>query len=89
MSIIIYMQADKIILEKITDSAQVGIYSAAVLLATCWQFIPMALIDSSRPVVLEKRKMSREEYLDRFKLVVAGSNLVSFLLLFLCLCSDG
>lgn len=78
MSIIIYMQADKIILEKITDSAQVGIYSAAVLLATCWQFIPMALIDSSRPVVLEKRKVSREEYLDRFKLVVAGANLVSF-----------
>ena len=77
MSIIIYMQADKIILERITDSAHVGIYSAAVLFATCWQFIPMALIDSSRPVVLEKRKVSMEEYMDRFKLVMAGANLVS------------
>lgn len=83
MSIIIYMQADKIILEKITDSARVGVYSAAVLLATCWQFIPMALIDSSRPVVLEKRKVSGEEYLERFKLVLAGSNLVSFVFAFI------
>ena len=78
MSIIIYMQADKIILEKMTDSAHVGIYSAAVMLATCWQFVPSSLIDSARPVVLEKRKVSGEEYLDRFKLVMAGANVVSF-----------
>ncbi len=78
MSIIIYMQADKIILEKMTDSAHVGIYSAAVMLATCWQFVPSSLIDSARPVVLEKRKVSAGEYLDRFKLVMAGANLVSF-----------
>ena len=87
MSIIIYMEADKIILEKMTDSAHVGIYSAAVLLATCWQFIPNALIDSSRPVVLEKRKVSHKEYLDEFKLVMGGVNLMSlvFALLMTCL----
>lgn len=79
MSIIIYMEADKIILKQMTDTAHVGVYSAAVLLATFWQFIPNALIDSSRPVVLEKRKVSYEEYLDLFKLVMAGVNLMSFL----------
>ena len=78
MSIIIYMQADKVILEKMTDSTQVGIYSAAVMLATYWQFIPTALIDSSRPVVLEKRKVSQVEYIDLFKLVMGGVNMVSF-----------
>lgn len=86
MSIIIYMEADKIILEKMTDSAHVGVYSAAVLLATCWQFIPNSLIDSSRPVVLEKRKVSLEEYLDQFKLVMAGVNLMSFLFALLMTC---
>lgn len=78
VSIIIYMEADKIILEKMTDSAQVGIYAAAVTLATFWQFIPSALIESSRPVVLGKRKISHEEYLEQFKLVMAGVNLMSF-----------
>ena len=48
------------------------------MLATCWQFVPSSLIDSARPVVLEKRKVSAGEYLDRFKLVMAGANLVSF-----------
>ena len=78
MSIVIYMEADKIILENMTDSAHVGIYSAAVLMATCWQFIPNALIDSSRPVILEKRKISYEEYIDQFKLIMGGVNLMSF-----------
>ena len=86
MSIIIYMHADKIILEKMTDTSHVGIYSAAVMLATCWQFIPMALIDSARPVVLEARKVSRERYLDRFKMVMAGANLISFIFALLMSC---
>ena len=79
MSVIIYMHADRIILEKMTDSSRVGIYSAAVTLATCWQFIPMALIDSSRPVVIARRKTSQTDYLDLFKQVTAGTNLISFL----------
>ena len=79
MSVIIYMQADKIILEKMSDSAHVGIYSAAVMLSTYWQFIPIALIDSSRPVVLEKRKTSYDDYIDLFKVVMAGANLISFI----------
>lgn len=86
MSIIIYMHADKIILEKMTDTAQVGIYSAAVMLATYWQFIPMALIDSARPVVLEKRKTSNAEYIDSFKLVMTGANLLSFVFALLMSC---
>lgn len=87
MSIIIYMHADKIILEKMTDTAHVGVYSAAVMLATYWQFIPMALIDSSRPVVLEKKKISQNEYIDSFKLVMAGTNLLSFVFALLMSCS--
>lgn len=86
MAIIIYMEVDKVILEKMTDSANVGIYSAAVLLATCWQFIPVTLIDSSRPVVLEKRKTSHGEYLDQFKLLMAGVNLMAFVFSLLMSC---
>ena len=86
VSIIIYMEADKILLEKMTDSAQVGIYAAAVTLATFWQFVPSALIESSRPVVLGKRKTSIEEYLEQFKLVMAGVNLMSFVFSLLMSC---
>ena len=86
MAIIIYMEVDKVILEKMSGSANVGIYSAAVLLATCWQFIPITLIDSSRPVVLELRKTSYEAYIDRFKLIMAGVNLMAFFFSLLMSC---
>ncbi|MBR2550837.1 MAG: flippase [Clostridiales bacterium] len=86
MAIIIYMEVDKIILEKMTDSANVGIYSAAVVLATCWQFIPVTIIDSSRPVVLEKRKTSYDAYIDQFKLLMAGVNLMAFVFSILMSC---
>ena len=86
VSVIIYMEADKIIIERMTDSAQVGIYTAAVTLATFWQFVPSALIESSRPVVLEKRKTSHEEYLEQFKLVMAGVNLMAFVFSLLMSC---
>ncbi len=86
MAIIIYMEVDKILLEKMTGSANVGIYSAAVVLATCWQFIPVTLIDSSRPVILEKRKTSHEAYLDQFKLLMAGVNLMAFVFALLMSC---
>lgn len=86
MAIIIYMEVDKIILEKMTGSANVGIYSAAVVLATCWQFIPITLIDSSRPVILEKRKTSHEAYIDQFKLLMAGVNLMAFVFALLMSC---
>lgn len=86
MAIIIYMEVDKILLEKMTGSANVGIYSAAVVLATCWQFIPITLIDSSRPVILEKRKTSHEAYIDQFKLLMAGVNLMAFVFALLMSC---
>ncbi|MCR4766509.1 MAG: flippase [Saccharofermentans sp.] len=86
MAIIIYMEVDKILLEKMTGSANVGIYSAAVVMATCWQFIPVTLIDSSRPVILEKRKTSHEAYIDQFKLLMAGVNLMAFIFALLMSC---
>lgn len=86
MAIIIYMEVDKILLEKMTGSANVGIYSAAVVLATCWQFIPVTLIDSSRPVILENRKTSHEAYIDQFKLLMAGVNLMAFVFALLMSC---
>lgn len=86
MAIIIYMEVDKIILEKMSGSANVGIYSAAVVLATCWQFIPITLVDSSRPVVLEKRKTSHGDYIKQFKLVMAGVNLMAFVFSLLMSC---
>ena len=79
ISIVIYMEIDKVLLGNMTDAAHVGVYSAAVLLSSYWQFIPSALIESARPIVLAKRKESHEGFINRFQLVLAGVSIIGLL----------
>lgn len=54
IAIMIYMQTDKIMIEKMLGEYDVGIYTAAVNIANMWIFIPMAIVNSLRPVILKK-----------------------------------
>lgn len=67
--IIIYTRMDKIMLGAFIDNASVGMYSAALTISELWQFIPMAIINSSRPLLLQYKKEDEEKYIDRVKLV--------------------
>lgn len=69
LCIIIYTRMDKIMLGSFIDSTSVGIYSAALTISELWQFIPMAIINSSRPLLLQYKKKDEEKYNDRIKLV--------------------
>ena len=67
--IIIYTRMDKIMLGTLIDNKTVGIYSAALIISELWQFIPMAIINSSRPLLLEYKKQSQKEYQNKIMLV--------------------
>ena len=67
LCIIIYTRMDKIMLGAFIDSNSVGIYSAALTISELWQFIPMAIINSSRPLLLEYKKENEEKYNNRMK----------------------
>lgn len=64
----IYTQMDKIILGQVTGGSTVGIYTAAMTIANLWIFIPNAIIDSARPIIMtEKENHNEELYRKRFK----------------------
>lgn len=69
LCIIIYTRMDKIMLGAFIDKTSVGIYSAALTISELWQFIPMAIINSSRPLLLQYKKEDEKKYNDRIKLV--------------------
>lgn len=71
LCIIIYTRMDKIMLGAFIDNASVGIYSAALVISELWQFIPMAIINSSRPLLLQYKKENEETYNNRVKLIYA------------------
>lgn len=52
----IYMQMDKVMIGKMLGEEQLGYYSAASKVANLWIFVPRALINSARPLIIEGKK---------------------------------
>ena len=68
LMISIYMQIDKIMLGvMLTNKVQVGLYSVATQIAQMWFFIPMAIITSMQPVILNAKKTNLLIYKDKMR----------------------
>lgn len=65
--IMVYTQIDKIMLGKIVDSTTVGIYSAALTIASLWMFIPNAIINSARPIIMGLNNENKNVYIIKNK----------------------
>lgn len=69
----IYTQMDRLMLGSMADQGEVGIYSAAMTISNLWIFVPNALIDSARPLIMElKVNDKKKEYQKRWRQLYAG-----------------
>ena len=67
IAILIYMKIDQIMLGQMIGDEAVGIYSAAVRVSEVWYFVPMAIVASVFPAILETKKRSEKLYYDRLQ----------------------
>lgn len=67
IAIIIYMKIDQVMLGQMIGDEAVGIYSAAVRISEVWYFIPMAIVASVFPAILEAKKLGEEKYYARLQ----------------------
>lgn len=65
--IVIYTQVDKIILGQMTNGTSVGIYIAAMTVASLWMFVPNAIINSARPVIMASKNQDETIYIKKYK----------------------
>lgn len=75
LAIIIYGQIDKIMLNRILGEYEVGIYTTSSYVSTFWQFIPLALINSARTVIISRfqsGKVDYESYIKKLVLLVSA-----------------
>lgn len=79
VAITFYMQIDKIMIGKMIDSTAVGIYSTATLIAGLWEFVPTALVNSSRPLIIEEKKKSYDAYIKKFQMLLLGISVLSLI----------
>ncbi len=67
IAIMIYMKIDQIMLGQMVGDDAVGIYSAAVRISEVWYFIPMVVVASVFPAILEAKKRSETQYYNRLQ----------------------
>jgi O-antigen/teichoic acid export membrane protein len=70
-SIMIYMKIDQIMLGQMVDDQAVGIFSAATRISEFWYFIPMVVVSSVFPAILNSKKQSEDLYNKRLQRLYA------------------
>jgi len=64
---VIYNQMDRIMIGKMIDQTHVGYYTAASTICHMWLFVPQALANSARPLIMELKKKNEQLYIRRIK----------------------
>jgi PST family polysaccharide transporter len=67
LAIALYMKIDQIMLGQMLGDDAVGIYSAATRISEVWYFIPMMIVASVFPAILEAKKKSEALYHHRLQ----------------------
>ena len=68
-----YGQMDRVMIRHMLgNSADVGLYSAALNICALISFIPIAILESGRPLVVEAKKQDESLYRLRFRQLVAS-----------------
>ncbi len=72
LMVTIYSEMDKIMLGEMLSETAVGFYTAATKVSSMWSFVLIALINSSRPVIISSRNSSQELYVKQNKRLYAA-----------------
>ena len=67
LAIVVYMKIDQIMLGQMLGDEEVGIYSAATRISEVWYFIPMMIVASVFPAILDAKKHSEALYYQRLQ----------------------
>ena len=59
--ITVYAQMDKVMIKHMIGESDTGLYSAALMICQYWSLIPLAIINSLRPVIMEYKKDGKED----------------------------
>jgi len=67
IAIAVYMRIDQVMIKNMLGDREVGLYSAAVKVVEVWYFIPMIIIQSIFPAIVNAKKVSEELYYKRLQ----------------------
>ena len=77
-AIVVYMRVDQIMIAHLSDSKELGLYSAAVQITEAFYLVPMAFISSSFPSIVEFRKESEHKFYAALQNLYNKVSLISY-----------
>lgn len=87
VSSMLYLRLDMVMLGEMSGDHAVGIYGAATRLSEVWYFLPMAIVSSLQPSLVQARELGFEQYSRRlfqiYRLMAVLSIVVSLLVMFM------
>lgn len=78
LAVMVYMRIDQIMLGQMLGDDAVGIYSAAVRISEVWYFIPIAIVASLFPSIIDAKKRSEVLYSQRMQNLYDLMSLLAF-----------
>lgn len=88
LMVTLYMRIDQVMLgSMLPDRIELGVYSAAVQVAEMWYFVPMAIITSFNPVIMNNKLKDEDSYYKSVQLlytIVAWIGIVAGIFILLC-----
>lgn len=67
LMVVLYLRMDVVMLGEMHSEAAVGIYGAATRISEAWYFIPMALVASLQPSIMQAKERSEELFQARLR----------------------
>jgi len=67
ITVILYMKIDQVMLGEMVDDYTVGVYSAALRLSEVWYVLPVILMSSTLPAIIEAKKISKDVYYSKLQ----------------------
>jgi polysaccharide transporter, PST family len=64
-----YMKIDQVFIKSMLGDHELGLYSASVIIAEIWYFIPLVITQTFLPVILKTKKISEKLYIARLQLL--------------------
>lgn len=72
LAVTLYSQIDKVMIGNQIGSEALGLYTAGSTIACLWEFVPNAIINSARPIILAKKENDYGQYIKFLQLLFLG-----------------
>lgn len=67
LAIMVYMRIDQIMIGEMAGNRELGIYSVAVRFGEMWYFVPIAIVSSTFPSIVQAKQISDELFYERMQ----------------------